>query len=325
MSEPLVSIIVPIYKVEQYLDKCLRSISDQTYRNIEVLLINDGSPDNSAEIARKYAQNDSRFQYYEKENGGLSSARNYGIDRCKGDYISFVDSDDWLEAEFVKHLVEAAEKTKSDIAVCNMKYIYQDGSQRKNVPQIVETKQVTNIEALSDLFNSRYFRNHAQNKLYKRRLFLDTGIRYPVGKLYEDVFTTYKLFFEAQKVSYLAEALYDYLQARPGSILNSGFSNKQLDILEGLDNIKAFVEGNKLWPELGEDFAQLAISNILAIGNYIYPVYSDMKQNEKKQILEIIIETKNRYSLCGYYKCKNISFEQKLRYFMMLHAYTRQV
>ena len=320
MNGPLVSIIIPIYKVEQYLLHCLDSVSKQTYKNIEVLLVNDGSPDLSGQIAKKYTENDSRFIYFEKTNGGLSSARNLGIDRCSGEYISFVDSDDWLEPTFIECLVEAAEKTNSDIAICNIKYIYSNGTERSNVPKIKAEKCVSNIEALSDLFNSKYFRNHAVNKLYKSSLFKNTDIRYPLGRLYEDVFTTYRLIYEARQVVYIPGTLYNYLQARPGSILNFGFNNKQLDILDGLDSIRGFIRKKGIYGRLRNDYIQLAISNILAIGNLIYPVYNTMSSQGKRELNIIIKSTRTRFGLEDYIKNNNLSLSQKIRYFMMLHA-----
>lgn len=319
MSEPLVSIIIPIYNVEQYLQHCLDTVKNQSYKNIEVIMVNDGSPDQSAVIAKKFVSEDGRFRYYEKENGGLSSARNYGIERCIGEYISFIDSDDWVEREFIEKLVSVLQESCADIAVCNMKYVYKDGTERSNVPKIREEKTVSNMEALSDLFNSRYFRNHAQNKVYKASLFKDTGIRYPIGKLYEDVFTTYKLFYEAESVVYVPMDLYDYLQARPGSILNSGFSKKQLDIFEGMDCIKDFLIDKKIYDELKDDYVQLVISNILAIGNFIYPAYHAMTDAQKREIKQIIKTTKTRFNLEEYSRKKSISEKQKGRYFMMLH------
>ena len=321
MEGPLVSIIIPIYKVEQYLEHCLSTVCNQTYKNIEVILVNDGSPDDSGIIARKYAQEDSRFKYFEKENGGLSSARNCGIDLCKGDYISFVDSDDWLEPEFVQKLLDIAQKYDADISVCNMKYIYQDGSERTNVPKIREEKCVSNIGALSDLFNSRFFRNHAQNKLYRSRLFKETGIRYPLGKLYEDVFTTYRLFYEANKIAYIPLNLYDYLQARPGSILNSGFSKRQLDILDGIDEIGSFIDRHEIYDSLKDDYTQLVVSNILAIANFVYPTYFNMEFKEKEYIKGVMKETRERYSLQNYMRNSNLTMGQKIRYFTILNAF----
>ena len=117
MVQDLISIVVPIYNVENYLRMCLDSIQNQTYKNFECLLINDGSPDNSAEICREYVAKDSRFRYFEKENGGLSSARNYGIDRAEGSFITFVDSDDWLESTCLEILSEKKNQYDADIVV----------------------------------------------------------------------------------------------------------------------------------------------------------------------------------------------------------------
>ena len=123
MADELISIIVPIYNVEKYLRQCLDSILNQTYQNFECLLINDGSPDNSADICREYVEKDSRFKYFEKENGGLSDARNYGIRQSKGSYITFVDSDDWLEENAVEILMKRAEETGADLIYFNFTYL----------------------------------------------------------------------------------------------------------------------------------------------------------------------------------------------------------
>jgi len=208
MQNPLVSIIVPIYKVEPYLRRCLDSIVNQTYTNLEIILVDDGSPDGCPQICDEYAARDERIVVIHKENGGLSDARNAGLDICKGEYISFVDSDDWVNEKYIEKILSIAQKNLSDITICEN--IRTDGI----IPvftQAPQTKLYSAKEALLHLFSQ----NHVAfviscGKFYKRDLF--SSLRFPIGKYHEDEFTTYILFYKSKKIVYTSEILYYYYQ-----------------------------------------------------------------------------------------------------------------
>lgn len=227
----LISIVVPIYNVEKYLPKCIESILNQTYKNFELILVDDGSKDNCGNICDEYAQKDNRIVVIHKENGGLSSARNAGIDIAKGKYIGFVDSDDWIHSEMYEKLVYLMESREADIAQCE--FINAPSEDVKIEPEKEEIKTFTNIEGLNNLYNNMYVSTVvAWNKLYKISLFKE--IRYPNGKIHEDEGTTYKLIFNAKRIVYTNQKYYYYRQT-PNSITNAAFNKKRLNILDVFD------------------------------------------------------------------------------------------
>ena len=212
MQNPLISIIVPIYKVETYIKKCVDSILNQAYKNLEVILVDDGSPDNCGDICDEYSLIDNRVKTIHKKNGGLSSARNAGLDVASGDYIGFVDSDDWIESDMYESLYKTLTERKADISVCG-RYIVEDG----RITTISDTEEVqvfTKQEALSQLVLDEYngIKNFAWDKLYKKELF--ENIRYPEGKYYEDIFTTYKLFSLSNMIAEIKSPKYYYFLER---------------------------------------------------------------------------------------------------------------
>jgi len=233
--QPLISLVVPIYNVENYLWSCLDSIAKQTYSNIEILLVNDGSPDGSATICQEFVAKDSRFRYIEKENGGLSDARNAGIAEAKGEFLSFVDSDDWIEPTYVEDLYRAALFNDAEVVVSN----YQEFHQERNVYLIhlFEDYYETHysgeevIQQLPLLERKDFSFTTSWGILFARRLF-DT-ISFPKGKTIEDTRTNYRLFAESSRLTYIHKVLYNY---RVGvDSISSRITEKLLvDVLECL-------------------------------------------------------------------------------------------
>lgn len=209
MTEPLISVIVPIYKVENYLPKCIESILNQTYGNLEIILVDDGSPDKCGEICDDYALRDKRIIVIHKENGGLSSARNAGIDIAKGEYFGFVDSDDYIEPFMYEKLLSAILENKCKLSVCNVNYVFDGG---KVIPKNTseQDKVLGFKEAITEMNTYRIFDMGAWSKLYHRELF--EAVRFPEGKLSEDFFVMYKIFDMAQTVAYVSTPCYNYLQ-----------------------------------------------------------------------------------------------------------------
>lgn len=181
-----ISVIVPVYKVEPYLSRCLDSIINQTYRNLEIILVDDGSPDHCGEICDEYARQDSRIRVIHKSNGGLSDARNHGIDVATGDYIAFVDSDDYVTTDMYEKMLARLEFDNSDMVVCNY-YRFDEGSVPPEYGYINLPDRVLSKDEAFDFYlqiGGDYV--SAWNKLYKRGIFAD--LRYPTGKIYEDTF-----------------------------------------------------------------------------------------------------------------------------------------
>lgn len=209
--EPLITIIVPVYNVEAYLAECLDSILAQTHRNLEILLVDDGSPDRCPQICDEYAQKDSRIRVIHKPNGGLSDARNAALEVATGEYIGFVDSDDWIAPDMMEYLLQGLIGCRASISCCEPINVYTYRMEYNNIP----TDQVVTAEtALNELFFDR-MENYAWNKLYKAELWKD--VRFPVGKNFEDILTIYKTFERADRIALLREPKYFY-RIRPDSI-----------------------------------------------------------------------------------------------------------
>lgn len=217
----LISVIVPIYKVEDYLDRCVQSIVNQIYDRLEIILVDDGSPDHCPQICDAWAKKDKRIKVIHKKNGGLSDARNVGIVASSGDYITFVDSDDCINEQFILKLYTQIQKTKSQIACVGMQ-LFRD---EKEIAQDIvpgETVVYSRKEAMAELFEKSKFQNYVCNKMFESKLF--ESIKFPCGRVMEDIAVTYKLIDRCQSVSYCSEELYYYYQ-RSDSIM--GGSNER--------------------------------------------------------------------------------------------------
>lgn len=210
-SCPSVSIIVPVYNVAPYLQKCLDSILRQTYTNLEILVIDDGSTDESSSICDEYAELDNRVVVVHKENGGLSDARNYGLDIATGDFIGFVDSDDWIESDMFEYLLDGCIGYNSDISYCE---VYEARDFTINYKLRKSDTVYTAENALNELFFDR-LENYACNKLFRADLW--ESIRFPVGHNFEDITTIYKTIERSKSVAILKEPKY-YYRIRSDSI-----------------------------------------------------------------------------------------------------------
>ena len=186
MNDSLISVIVPVYKVEEYLDECVQSLINQTYTNLEIILVDDGSPDGCPQMCDDWAMRDARIKVIHKKNGGLSDARNAGLDICTGDYVAFVDSDDWIKPEMYRYMYDAIKREKADICACNIISCYPN----REVSWGGKAYTVGDSETMLDrLYSDSAFPVCAWNKLYRRELWQE--FRFPVGKICEDAFTTY--------------------------------------------------------------------------------------------------------------------------------------
>ena len=223
----LISIIVPVYNVEQYLEKCVDSIINQTYKNLEIILVDDGATDSSSKLCDKLAKIDNRIKVYHKENGGLSDARNYGVERATGDYIGFVDSDDYIDAEMYEKLYEAIKKENVDVAECNLKIIYPEREElftEQNYYNVC-TKQ----EYLEEYLKIEKIFGSVWTKLISRKIAKE--LLFPKGKLYEDTYYAYDLINVANSFVLIDSPSYNYLM-RENSITNSKFNPRIFDLIE---------------------------------------------------------------------------------------------
>lgn len=227
---PLLSVIVPVYNVEEHLERCLDSILNQTFEDFELLLINDGSPDNSHLICERYGVLDARIKNYTKQNGGLSSARNYGLDRAQGCFVSFVDSDDYLSLTMFESMISHLQNDEAEIAVCGRRIVHLDGRVEVKNP-FEETTLLSAVEAVELLVEDEKINSFAWNKIYRLELF--DGIRFPEGRLYEDIAVMFALFHRANTIIHLDGSYYFYIHNEQGISLSSG---KEVAIAQGLFN-----------------------------------------------------------------------------------------
>ena len=251
---PKVSIIVPIYNVEMYIEKCLETLVNQTLKDIEIILVNGGSKDSSAEIAKKYLEKyPEKIIYLEKENGGLSDSRNYELPHAKGEYIAFLDSDDYVEENMYEEMYELAKKEDSDMVQCNFYWEYPD----KNKKKIGELKQYSNKKEM--LVKTRV---EAWNKLIKREILVkNPEIRFPKGLRYEDVEFTYKLIPYVEKISILNKPFIHYIQ-RGNSISNTQ-NERTKEIFDVLDNVIKYYKEKNLYEEYKEQLEYVYVKTVL--------------------------------------------------------------
>lgn len=303
MEKDLISIVIPVYNVERYLKKCINSIVNQSYKNIEIILVDDGSTDNSSEICDEYIKKDDRIKVIHKENGGLSDARNKGIDMAKGKYITFVDSDDYVENLYIEKLYEAICKQNAVVAICA---IYKINENEQIISKIgyQENLVKSGKETLKDLYQGHSLENIvAWNKMYDITLFGE--LRYPFGKLHEDEFTTYKILYTADKVAIIADPLYYYRQSE-SSIMGRKFNIKRLDVLD------AFEERSEFFKERNE--IELYDLSLKTMSYSICKNYVKVKLNveDNEVILKSLIKRyRNNYKKI--WKAENIDIKTKIK------------
>lgn len=235
---PDVSVIVPVYNVEQYLSRCINSILSQSLKNIEVILINDGSTDSSGRICEDFEKLDNRIRVIHKINGGLSDARNVGLDIANGKFIAFVDSDDFIHKEMYTILLKTIIENDCDIAESGYKKVYEN--EVIDDDHLIDIKKFYNKKAaVVSTIMDHHCKNYVWNKLYKKELW--EKIRFPNGEIFEDVSTTYKIINNCTSIVKIDCVLYYYYQ-RQNSIVNSNFSLKKLDHCKALEGMMIFIE-----------------------------------------------------------------------------------
>ncbi len=225
--EPLISVIIPVFNVEDYLDYCLKSVIEQEYKNLEIILVDDGSSDSSGGICEEYAKKDSRIKVIHKKNGGLSSARNVGLDVMTGDYISFVDSDDYIRVDYISQMVRYIVEDKTDLVICSTKKTTSNKDYRF-VPQKSNKHFVYDSPTIKIKMISKKVPMYSVSKLFKASF--KEELRFPEGKLFEDIVSTWNVIKKVNNVTFSTDELYYYRQ-RTGSIVNSNYNHNRMDQL----------------------------------------------------------------------------------------------
>ncbi len=272
-----VSIIVPVYKVEKYLSKCVESLLKQTYQNIEIILVDDGSPDICGKLCDEYAEKDKRVRVIHKKNGGLSDARNVAIPMASGRFIAFVDSDDWVSAYYVEHLYDAIVKDDSDLACSWFENVFEDSK-----PQNMATKELNDYRCLdrTTCLKKMLYQDGVEccawGKLYKKEIIAD--LKYPVGKLYEDIPVTYQCVKRAHKVAMVSNVDYFYLQ-RKASIQYQNFNSRKLD---GVNHCRQLMEAVK------KDFPELSIAAECRYLSTVCNIMFQIQESQYKKELHIL-------------------------------------
>lgn len=259
-----VSIVIPVYNIQNYIRDCLVSVINQTYKNIEIIIVNDGSTDDSRNICLEFKDKDRRIKLFDKKNGGLSDARNYGIKKSTGDMIFLLDGDDIISDECIEKLVKTYETQKVDIVTSKYTKIKTTIRPFNNIKS--DCHLYSKEEALKELLYQSGCTTSAWGKLYARRLFSD--ISYPKGKLHEDLPVTYKLFYKADKIAMLDDELYGY-RIRPGSITNTKYSKARAVSMDFAEEETKFI--SRYMPQIikaayNREFME-SIYTVIAIGN----------------------------------------------------------
>lgn len=244
--DDLISVIVPVYNVENYLEKCVDSILNQTYKNLEIILVDDGSTDNCGKMCDEYAKKDGRIKVIHKQNGGLSDARNAGIDIAQGEFIGFIDSDDYIHLQMYEILYNAIIEANADVAKCDFKDVYANDDNVFDNVDIIKSKVYTNQELITGYFFKDYiweFAISACVKLYRKEIF--NNLRFPKGRLYEDYYIKYDILTRANKVVIVDQVLYYYFH-RDGSIMHSNVTMKSINDMHTIckNDLEFFISRN---------------------------------------------------------------------------------
>ena len=284
-NEDLVSVIIPIYNVEKYLEKSIDSVINQTYKNIEIILVDDGSKDNSGKICDKYINIDNRIKVIHKENGGLSDARNKGIEIATGKYISFIDSDDFVKEDYIKYLYNLIKKYNTQISICAYSILMENGK-KIDCGEKYEEKLLTTEECFERMLCEDGFTVSANAKMYDIELFKD--VRYPKGRLCEDNGTTYKLIDKVDKIAYGNISNYYYLK-RNGSIMLSKFNIRKMDMIELTDEMCDYLE--EKYPSIIDAINRRRIYSRFNILRQV--IQEEEYKNIEDNVIEYILDNKN--------------------------------
>lgn len=308
--DELISVVVPVYNVEKYIEKCIKSIIAQTYKNLEIIVVNDGTKDNSIGVIKKYIDQDNRIKVINQENAGLSEARNTGIKNACGKYIVFVDSDDYIDESMIEKMYRRLKKDNSQLVVCNILRVddeYNELGFRENY--YGEKEIFNNDEAIRALLLNK-INGYAWNKLYDINLFKD--IRYIKGRLFEDIFTTFDVVLKAEKVSMLKDKLYCYVR-RGNSITQDMKKNSIIDLNYRVEYVRNKIDKNKYLTEYSRFAFFVYLMSIDWICNYQH----HHKETIHDQDFKNIINQKNELKHLEILNNSNLTNKEKFKYILM--------
>ena len=284
MNECKLSIIVPVYGVEKYIDKCLNSLVKQSLKEIEIIVVNDGTKDNSQKIIDKYVKKyPDKIKSYIKENGGQGSARNYGLKKATGEYIGYVDSDDFVEKDMYKKLYNKAKENNYDIVVCG-NYNVSEDYQNKNIDAFINNYN-------TDLENIFFGKMAVWNKIYKRDILIKNKLEFKEKVWYEDLAFTLKAIMNSNTFAFIDEPLYDYL-IREGSTMNNSNVQRNLEILDAFDDILSYIKHNKK-EEYFDKVEFLAIDHIY-ISAIVRVLKAEADDKVKRETINKLIDYMNK-------------------------------
>ena len=307
-----ISVIVPVYNVEAYLSKCITSILEQSFSEYEIIIINDGSEDNSGRIAEEFAEKyPEKVVYIKQKNKGLGGARNTGIYKAKGEYLLFVDSDDFIAPVTLENVYIKIEKEHADLLLFDFYRVSEDyESLDRDYGCFGAAKEFT-LESYPEIL----FDNPSSwNKLYHRHLFLDTGIEFPEKVWYEDLCTTLKIYTKARKIVYLKDAFYYYYQ-RDSSIMHTKNCEKYLQIIDAMDELLKYFKEQGIYEEFEQELEFLAVYHLLFF-SVVQINKIDPKSVIQKRIKEYVIEKFPNYQKNYYYKKRFGTKEKLILYFI---------
>ena len=292
---PKISVIVPIYKVEEYLSRCIDSLVNQTYRDFEVILVDDGSPDRCPELCDTYEKRYEYIRALHKANGGLSDARNAGLQLARGDYITFVDSDDYVSPLYLERLMDGIRKG-ADLAVCGFMEVYDDATFKEEAPKETPIAVMTGIDGLTEILYQKFHDVSACGILLPK--YLAEKYLFPKGKLFEDLYTTYKFYLEVEKVAFVYEALYYYFQ-RKGSIMGQRDDAFIHDLIEASDLLVKACKGKGVKLEqaaLNKQFSNDCRLILLApdLRKKYSKVYLELMKNLRGSCLSVLADSRAR-------------------------------
>ena len=303
---PMISIIVPVYKVEAWLDACVETVVNQTWKNLEIILVDDGSPDRCGALCDAWAQRDARVQVIHKKNGGLSSARNAGLDAAIGEHIMFLDSDDILHPEICTRLYTCMMEHKAQIAICDVAHVFSEKTPKYTITD--ECRSFSAQQAVREMWYQKSFLPSACAKLYQRDVFRE--LRFTEGLLYEDIDLMHQLFWEAETIVYNPSGLYGYCH-RDDSITTKAFSVRDLDILKVAQKLLAFARENPSVMDAAKAYAVVAALRV------------ELNAPNTPELAQGHAQARTLLAEYGRQVLKNPDIRKKTRYGLLLYFYCR--
>ena len=319
-QKELISVIVAIYNIEEYVERCVRSLIGQSYRNLEIILVDDGSTDESGQICDKLARQDGRIRVLHKLNGGLADARNAGMAIAKGGFIGFVDGDDWVDTDMYEKMLGVLLEQHADLAVCRYRRIYRGRTEDASTDRAVVFEGQELLQVYVEEREEYDIQNAAWNKLYRRELL--NNISFPTGKWYEDIVFTTKVFSRADRCVYLDTACYNYIIDREGSIMNMRINSRIFT-----DLIPAYQEKTEFLQSIGrQDLADIhdyyVYKRLLLLYNQLYKESFPEREQFLRDITAMIVESagsdRNHYE--SVYQCRIANPNEKRKMDLFLRS-----